>query len=152
LLTEPGAFPDALLGFVALYLCVMTSEYLVNGRSHVPADSEAISDCPFYGSELTAVRDRLDRIRDGVLHHADRFGEDGGIQLQVLPEMTITVTRGTRGQRKVDEMTKRSAIELLDRLEPWLNRQNERLQEPPVPDLDAKMQAFARAVSGGNVR
>jgi len=152
LLTTPRGFPDELLGFVALYLCVKTSAFLVNGRFHVPADSEAASYCPFHGSELTALCDRLERIRDGVLHHADRFGEDGGINLQFLPDVTITVTRIKQGQRTVDEMTRLTAIALLDRLEPWLLGQAERLQEPPPPDLGAKIEAWARRASGSNGR
>ena len=152
LLTEPRDFGEPLLGFVALYLCVKTSESLVNGRSHVPADPEAASGCPFPGGELKALRDRLERIRDHVLHHADRFGEDGGIELQVLPHLTVRATRIVRGERTIDTMTSRSAIDLLDRLEPWLCSQNERLKEPPAPDLEAKVRAWARHASGSNSR
>lgn len=75
--TEHGNFLDLQIGFLALHLCIVRANLLVNGCSTkrcgmtIAPDLVAAGDCPFDPNELSRVSQRVERIRDQIMHLPD---------------------------------------------------------------------------------
>jgi hypothetical protein len=133
-------FPEILLGCVALHLALKNAVLLVMGRQGVRSDTEAAAGCPFRPDELQALEERLTRIRDHILHHADRISEGGGFELS-FPNRTITTTRITKHGTEIESLALDEASNLAAKLEPWFRAQLLRYAPEPAPDLRDKIQA-----------
>src|ERR1700730_6055384 len=68
---------EARLAVVALYLCLNNAWLLVDGKRGIPRDDEARAGCPSELDELKCQRDRLQGLRDELLHLSDMTG--GGV-------------------------------------------------------------------------
>jgi len=127
---EANNFLDLQLGFLALHLCIVRANLLVNGCSTkrcgmtIAPDLVAAGDCPLDPNELSRVSQRVERIRDQIMHLP------GGLE----PGRTVNLDarRGKKTIRIVGkggkaQMADTEAVALLDALEPWIRRQRERL-------------------------
>lgn len=124
-------FADVQLGFVALYLCVRCAALLIDGNDSgsIPADLTARDDCPILPKALHKLRDRLEKMRDEILHLSDRTEEGREIGMSWstdAPDLTFRSTVGSHVIAK-DEMTRPEVEAILDKLDPWLRLHLDRL-------------------------
>lgn len=90
----------------------------------VPPDSVPASDCPIDSDELLRLSQRVERIRDQIMHLPDGLEPGRTVDLDARRgKKTIRIV----GRGGKDQMADKEAIELLDALEPWIRRQRDRL-------------------------
>lgn len=124
-----ASFAEVQLGVVATYLCLHATCNLVDGTGDVPADRTARGDCPIDPRRLRQLRDRLAKIRDLILHLADR--RDSGSEVRTAFQAArprVTVTASLVGPPARNHSTNIDEIEAtLDALDEWLIRHWNRL-------------------------
>ena len=127
---ESHNFLDVQLGFLAMHLCIVRASLLVNGCSAkrcskaVAPDTAAAGDCPIDPGDLAQLAQRVERIRDQIMHLPDGLEPGRTVNLDARREKkTIRIVgRGGKAQ-----MADTEAIALLNDLEPWISRQREPL-------------------------
>ena len=131
---------EVMLSVVALYLCLDDICLLIGAdrrRADVPRDPLCRADCPIDSRNLLKLRDRLRRLRDGVLHFTDRA--DGGFEMVwTADEPGFEFKgKGTAGRRskgtEEDSFTRPEVEALMKDLDPWLHDHWERLVLKTVP-------------------
>jgi hypothetical protein len=128
LLAEPH-FTSGLLGVVAAYLCVDNCVKLVAGFGGVHGDEIAAADCPVSIKDLRRARNRLNGMRDTILHLGDITADGSAVNVDWRrnPDPIMTISTADTGRGRHASMTRTEIDTLLDALDPWLRRHYRRL-------------------------
>jgi hypothetical protein len=123
-------YPDVALGFIAAYLSVRNASQLIDGWGAVRSDDVARKECPDVRG-LHGLRDRLAEIRNALLHFTEERNPVTLVETSFRsnpPTLTLNVTEEGKRPRRLS-MTRAEVQRVLDEIEPWLVRQEERLRQ-----------------------
>jgi hypothetical protein len=124
-------YPDVELGYVAAYLAVNFASQLIFGADGFRGDVVARADFPVDAKVMRHWRHRLEKVRDAILHFGDMPHSEARQITASWKSGSLTLTAPVGRPRvvRVDSIPRQEVLHLLDRLEPWLQRHDERLQQ-----------------------
>jgi hypothetical protein len=136
LLNAPGA-GEARLVVVALHQCLFCASLVVAGHPDdvtIPPDAAALADCPIATDELHRQCERVQAMRDEVLHLSKLTRAGRGIVsswTRTPPYFVHKTSVNSKVDRSSgtfdqDEITLTDIEVLLDALDPWLQRHHHR--------------------------